>query len=318
MIVNSHSSPQRPSLTIVLLPSEVTQRNSQWFPSLLSSLSLHRSKPDSAKSGPPTIWGRAISTGTIKKVAEHTLTPPWCLALRTSQSQKFLAPGNFPIIRSGLEKIWSQNSLGFGIVQILGLVTLCLHHRQSFGEWRRRAQTQWTWADSARSARFPCWTRGTSASPPRKTWRRAQILTLSFNRWSWQRSRTIIQIQSMLSFQVQKKWSGGSLKSPDRDLELDQLYKVWAPTYYYQLHSYSNLWALITSLWYHMHAFSEATFCSSGEFSKVTFFQGDFFPRWLFSKVTFVVQVSAQSGSSSVRSLTSRSTSWSHIEKLLR
>ena len=27
--------------------------------------------------------------------------------------------------------------------------------------------------------------------------------------------------------QVQKKWSGGSLKSPDRDLELDQLYKVW-------------------------------------------------------------------------------------------
>ena len=26
--------------------------------------------------------------------------------------------------------------------------------------------------------------------------------------------------------QVQKKWSGGSLKSPDRDLELDQLYKV--------------------------------------------------------------------------------------------
>merc|ERR1712226_77723 len=28
--------------------------------------------------------------------------------------------------------------------------------------------------------------------------------------------------------QVQKKWSGGSLKSPDRDLELDQLYKVSA------------------------------------------------------------------------------------------
>merc|ERR1712037_599894 len=28
--------------------------------------------------------------------------------------------------------------------------------------------------------------------------------------------------------QVHKKWSGGSLKSPDRDLELDQLYKVTA------------------------------------------------------------------------------------------
>ena len=42
------------------------------------------------------------------------------------------------------------------------------------------------------------------------------------------------------------------------------------------------------------------------------------FPRWLFSKVTFVVQVSAQSGSSSVRSLTSRWTSWSQIEKQLR
>merc|ERR1712062_530954 len=28
--------------------------------------------------------------------------------------------------------------------------------------------------------------------------------------------------------QMQKKWSGGSLKSPDRDLELDQLYKATA------------------------------------------------------------------------------------------
>ena len=36
----------------------------------------------------------------------------------------------------------------------------------------------------------------------------------------------LIQDNQDYILQVQKKWSGGSLKSPDRDLELDQLYKV--------------------------------------------------------------------------------------------
>ena len=120
------------------------------------------------------------------------------------------------------------------------------------------------------------WTRGTSASPRRKTWRLVSTWTPSFNRWFSNKQLralwTWYHILFVVVLQVQKKWSGGSLKSPDRDLELDQLYKVWL-----------KLFEWSCFVWLYL------------------------FFDWLPSKLKkHIHQATAQLGSSSVRSLTSR------------
>ena len=195
---SSRSSPRRPSLTIGLSPNEVPQKITSkkcstiffafffFYPYIQCTDWQLRSKLDPAKPGPSTVRGRALPTGIS--------------SMNSSNNGLDTLTVTVPMF-SMLDPLqWSNWH-----VPTTGRLPRGEEDKRRLRRPRPRSLLGQEEPQSCLRERL---------EDLRKHWH--QVSAGDFSSKGNQDHNV----------QVHKKWSGGSLKSPDRDLELDQLYKV--------------------------------------------------------------------------------------------